>query len=93
MSSIGARVGIALAVSTFLVISAAALPKSISPLAVVLLPGLMASAVFWSEGLHSGMTDTGVWVMFSVMYAVSVTFWTIVAYSALTIVHKWFRTR
>jgi hypothetical protein len=83
----------AVVISIALVVGAAVLPDSISPLAAILFPGLIVSGTFWSEGLHSGMRDVGVWMMFAVMYATSTIFWTIVVYALQAIAHTWFSSR
>src|SRR4051794_40151102 len=93
MSSTRVRLARAHAISLALIVSAAVLPDSISPLAGILLPGLVVSSAFWSEGFHSGMRDAGVWMMFGVMYAASVIFWAIVVYSVETIARKLFWSR
>ena len=93
MSSVKVRLVRSVVFSIVLVLSVAVLPESISPLTGILFPGLIVSAIFWPEGLHSGMRDVGVWMMFAVMYAISTIFWAIIIYALQAIARALFSLR
>jgi hypothetical protein len=61
----------------------------------ILLPGLLASALFWPQGAHTGAGSSaiGVWLMFGTMYVAAGVFWAFIVWSLWAIVAKLRRHR